>query len=244
MNFSKFYLVERDIDGVEVPSDPNAWLEKKVTHKTPTGQLNKIKLKNLSAAERFKYAPYWFKKLTQLRKERLEAEGKDSDNFELKLDTEQGDDSGSKSTSPNSTLSQRRYNKKRSKKSKKNKDIEVTTDKPINPYTLDFYFFVEDPDKFNVVSKDVRIKATTDAFETREEEANGKYVCEVLKVPMGAIRSHKVEDKWFKYNKDLTDEDKFNKIKFSDDVWFKLDLYPFLEDVRFNLLSDMEGEEE
>lgn len=242
MDFSNYYFKE---DGEEeqviVPADPNSWADRRVSHRTPSGKISKIKIKYLPQDQKLRYAPSWYKKLLQQRKDRAEANGEDPNSIQLKLDTELNK---SGENSPNSSRSQKRYNAKRSKKSKKSAEVVLT--KPENPYTFDFYFVVEDPDKFNVVSKTKKIYATMDAQTIAEEEDKGNFVVEVLKVPMSAIYSHKDEekDKWYKFDKDLTDEEKFDKIKFSDDIWYKLDLYKVLDDVRFNLLTDSEGEED
>src|SRR5690606_6968471 len=78
---------------------------------------------------------------------------------------------------------------KKSKKSSVN--VPSGADVNIDPYTMDFYYAVSDPETFNVFSEESRIIATTSASATREWEDSGKYVAEVMYVPMDAIVAYK-----------------------------------------------------
>ncbi len=221
MDFLNYYFTEAKPLPQKSVVDPNAWRERRVFHFTKTGKRNKIKIKYLPADEQMKYAPQWYKNYLAKRRAEAEAEGKDPNDIQVKVTDDKI---------------------KKSKKSSVN--VPSGTDVNINPYTMDFYYAVSDPEKFNVFSEESRIIATTSASATREWEDSGKYVAEVMYVPMDAIVAYKnEEDEWINYE-EMEDEEKFDKIKFSDIVWFKLNVFPYLDTLRFELLTDLEGDRE
>lgn len=238
MNFTEFYMTE----ATPLMVDPNAWKERRVMHVSPTGQKNKIKIKYLPKEDQVRYMPTFIRNLEAQKKRDAEAEGRDVDNMEVRLG--QG---------KNKKISTNPLDLAKSTKKKYNKAIdsqEVTSDDQEDDkryidksLLLDLYYAVEDPDKFNIIEKDRLIEATTEAENTQEWESKGLYICEAINVPMEAIIAYKnKKDKWITFKNKLDDEKKINFIKFNDIHDFKLNLENFLDIVRFNLLTDVEGE--
>lgn len=225
MNFLEYYFTEVKPKPDSSVVKPDAWRERRVWHITPKTQArNRIKIKYLPAEEQEKYKPQWLKNIEKQRKAEAEAEGKNPDEIQVRVT----DDGESKS---------------------KNSKVPITKDanlggEEIDPYSMDFYYYVDDPRMYNVFGEDQIIEATTDGSTIVELEKEGKYVAEMLRVPMEAVKSYKNEDdEWVDFKK-ITDEQKYDEIKFGDATWFKIDVFPYLDKIRFNLLTDLEDNEE
>lgn len=188
------------------------WRERKVWHTTPTGQRNKIKIKNLPPEEIKKYYPSWYKKQLAQRSQ------PDTTQQIAPVLTPQ-----TQSTSTG-----------------------ISDVKPINlninPFILDFYYGAIDEESYNVVSADQYVIATTSAVAANKFEDEGLYVAEILGVPMGAVVAYQEDDEWINFEQ-MTDEEKYNEIKFGDHIWFKINLYPFLKDINFKLIVPEEEKE-
>jgi len=242
MNFKDLYYLNE----APLAIDPNNWKERRVMHMTPTGQKNRIKIKYLPLKDQERYKPTYIKQLEIQKKQNAEElDGRDTTNMEVRLG--QGD--GKKiSTNPLDHVNNNINNHKPSSHKRKHKKKVIQQQPSTGEYIddsllMDFYYAVEDPDKFNVVYDDKTIEATIKASNTTEWEEQGLYICEALRVPMEAIVAYKnKKDKWVHFKNKIEDEKKNNFIKFNEIEWVKLNLIDSLDIVKFNLLTDSDGE--
>lgn len=229
MEFKQFYFKEEESQPSVI--DVESWKDRKVWHITPTGRRSKIRIRYLPWEQQRAYEPWAVKQLRLKREKEAEENGQDVDDLQIKLTNK----SKKKRLTPI---------KRKLKRLEPIEDISDTQEE-VDPYLMEFYYAVDVPENFNAFAEDEQVEAFIDAVEMQEFELEGKYIAEMMYVPMKAVIAFKNEDdEWQDYDKNMSDEDKYDDIKFGENKWFKIAVYDYLDDIRFELLTDIEGDEE
>lgn len=127
-----------------------------------------------------------------------------------------------------------------------NKEPEIK--KTPHKYIYDLFVGIENESVLDNLEGKL-IKATDNSSKAIEFDNMGLIIKKVFNVPIGAIQKYKNdEDEWVEFDKDMTDKQKYEFIKFNDENdMFLVNLFPYLDDLQISdggEESDEEGEGE
>jgi len=187
------------------------WREKRVWHRTRSGEMHFVKVKSLSPEEQMKYKP---------------------------IDLVNKDKRASK-------LNRNSKMKKIEAPGLKPTDMPTGEQKPIEGEMFDFYYGVKDESNYNEFEEDELIKATLDSATAIDmEDDEGLHIVFAQNVPIDAVKEYLDEEgEW----KKIEIEDKTKKaefIEFSENDYFKLDLYKYKDTIKLELQNDDDDEME
>lgn len=114
-------------------------------------------------------------------------------------------------------------------------------------YLVDFWMGIKDKDALGQFEENKFILATNDARIVHEVFDDDYMPVRLKSVPLDAVIKYRTEDeegneKWEKFEEDLTPRQKYDKIKFEGYNIFMLDLFPYVERIQVKL--DIEYDEE
>ncbi|MFW6172726.1 MAG: hypothetical protein ACOC5T_03180 [Elusimicrobiota bacterium] len=191
MDFQFFYLITE----YDAEAENSDWRQKRVWHRTPSGQRNRVKVKSLPPDEQWKYAP-----------------------LSVKL-------------------------------KRKQKDPHAQVDQPqAKPKTksFTFYYSADRPKGFDEFDEGKLVVATDDSAKAIEIEKKGHKIAVAHQVPIDAIKKYWNYDKkeWKSFPKDISEDRKYELIKFSDDDVYLVDFAKFKDQIDFQLSDPEEKEDE
>jgi hypothetical protein len=193
-----------------------AWRDRRVWHRTKSNEMHYVKIKSLTPEEQMKYKP-----MDLLKKDKRAKKL----SIGLQKPKEETPQMDYQDIAQDNTLVQ-----------------EPTP--PIEGEVFDFYYGVEDPKNYKDIEEDKLIIATLDSAKAVDmEDDDGLTIVYARNVPFEAVKEYMDEDgNWKKI--EITDKDKKAEfIEFSENDFFKIDLYPYKDVVELELQNEDETNE-
>jgi len=134
------------------------------------------------------------------------------------------------------------------KMKRKQKDPHAQVDQPqFKPErkTLKFYYSADRPKGFDQFDDGKLVVVTDDPAKAIEIEKKGHKIAVAHQVPIDAVkRFYNYEKKdWDDFEKDVSEDKKFELIKFSDDDVYLADFAKFKDEIDFQMSDPKDGEE-
>jgi hypothetical protein len=189
-----------------------AWRERRIWHVTKSGARHFVKIKSLPPEEQIKYKPI-----------ELINKDKRAEKLNKRLKS-------SAAVKPVASASQQTQ--------------QLPPEQPkqeVEGEVFDFYFGIKNPSKYDKLEEGELVEATLDSSKAIDmEDDEGLHIVFARNVPIDAVKEYLDEEgNWKKI--DIDDKDKKAEfIKFSDNDFFKLDLYKYKDLVNLELQTDDE----
>jgi len=186
------------------------WRDKRVWHRTKSGEMHFVKVKSLSPEEQMKYKP-------------IDLVNKDKRAMKLSKKAE-----FKKAEEPEIT----------------SYELPVSEQKPVEGEMFDFYYGVENPDMYDEFEEGELVQATLDSAKAIDmEDDENLHIVFAENVPLDAVKEYMDEEgEWKKIEIDDNNK-KAEFIEFSENDFFKLDLYKYKDIIKLELQNDKEDED-